>query len=113
MSKFRPILSGACPICGKGKIFETKGSLLHLKAPKMYERCSECNYRFDKEPGYFFGAMYISYGMAIAELLPVFLIFTWFLPLSWMFVLMLLVLILTMFFNYRVSRVLWIHIFHE
>lgn len=79
----------------------------------MYERCSECNYRFDKEPGYFFGAMYISYGMAIAELLPVFLVFTWFLPLGWLFVLMFAILLLTMFFNYRVSRVLWIHIFHE
>lgn len=113
MSKFTPILNGCCPICGKGKIFETKGSLLRLKAPKMHERCSECNYRFDKEPGYFFGAMYISYGLAIAELVPVFLIFAWFLPLAWIFTLMFAVLLVTMFFNFRFSRVLWIHIFHE
>ncbi|MNK00421.1 hypothetical protein D3C87_182050 [compost metagenome] len=113
MSKFKPILDGACPICGKGKIFETKGSLFHMKAPKMHERCSECNYRFDKEPGYFFGAMYISYGLAVAELLPVFLVLSWFIPLGWIFAVMLVVLMLTMFFNFRVSRVLWIHIFHE
>jgi len=113
MSDFKWVLNGTCPICGKGQIFETKGSLLHLKAPKMHERCSECNYRFDKEPGYFFGAMYISYGMAIAELIAVFLIINWFIPLGWLFAIMLTILILTMFFNYRVSRILWIHIFHE
>lgn len=113
MSKFTPILSGTCPKCGKGKIFETKGSLLRMKAPKMHEHCSECGYRFDKEPGYFFGAMYISYALAIAELFPVFFLCFWILPLGWMFTLMFLVLILTMFFNFRASRVLWIHIFHE
>ena len=113
MSDFKWVLSGTCPICGKGKVFETKGSLLHLKAPKMYERCSECNYKFDKEPGYFFGAMYISYGMAIAELMAVFLTINWFVPLGWLFAIMLTALVFTMFFNYRVSRLLWIHIFHE
>ncbi len=113
MSDFKWVLNGTCPICGKGKVFETKGSLLRLKAPKMYERCSECNYKFDKEPGYFFGAMYISYGMAIAELIAVFLLITWFVPLGVLFGIMFAVLMLTMFFNYRVSRILWIHIFHE
>lgn len=113
MSDFKWVLSGTCPICGKGKVFETKGSLLHLKAPKMYERCSECNYKFDKEPGYFFGAMYISYGMAIAELIAVFLLLNWVVSLGWLFGIMFAALVFTMFFNYRVSRILWIHIFHE
>src|SRR5260370_5966304 len=33
--------------------------------PKMHERCPVCDLKFDREPGYFLGAMYISYGLGI------------------------------------------------
>lgn len=109
----KPVIEGKCPICGEGKIFETKGSILRMQTPKMHEHCSNCGYKFDKEPGYFFGAMYISYGLAILELFPVFFLFFWLVPLGWLFAIMGFVLLITMFFNYRVSRVLWVHIFNE
>lgn len=31
----------------------------------MHERCPECDLKFEREPGYFLGAMYISYGLGI------------------------------------------------
>ncbi len=31
----------------------------------MHERCPLCNLKFDREPGYFLGAMYISYGLSV------------------------------------------------
>ena len=31
----------------------------------MYPSCPVCGTRFEREPGYFVGAMYISYGLAI------------------------------------------------
>jgi hypothetical protein len=31
----------------------------------MYPCCPVCNLLFDREPGYFLGAMYISYGIGI------------------------------------------------
>ena len=31
----------------------------------MFERCSVCNLRYEREPGYFLGAMYISYGLGL------------------------------------------------
>jgi len=31
----------------------------------MHERCPVCNLRFEREPGYFLGAMYIGYGLAL------------------------------------------------
>jgi hypothetical protein len=30
------------------------------------ELCPVCNLRFDREPGFFIGAMYVSYGMIVA-----------------------------------------------
>lgn len=38
-----------CPVCGKGKIF--KGWL------KTYERCPVCHFTYEREPGYYTGAI--------------------------------------------------------
>jgi uncharacterized protein (DUF983 family) len=113
MNRFTNALKGNCPKCGNTKIFSTKGSLLLFKEPKMNSSCSECGYHFDKEPGYFIGAMYISYGMAILELIPTFLIFFWIVPLWALFTILMVVLFGAMFFNFRFSRILWIHIFQQ
>jgi Protein of unknown function (DUF983) len=32
----------------------------------MHERCPACGLKFEREEGYFLGAMYISYGLALA-----------------------------------------------
>jgi uncharacterized protein (DUF983 family) len=63
------MLGNKCPNCNKGKIFE-KG-LLHFSFsfPKMHENCSNCGTKFEKEPGFFFGAMFVSYGLGVAEAL--------------------------------------------
>ena len=34
----------------------------------MYERCPVCDLKFEREPGYFLGAMYISYGLALVTI---------------------------------------------
>jgi len=31
----------------------------------MHERCPVCDLKFEREPGYFLGAMYVSYGIGI------------------------------------------------
>ena len=31
----------------------------------MHDRCPVCDLRFEREPGYFLGAMYVSYGLAL------------------------------------------------
>ena len=31
----------------------------------MHDRCPSCGLRFNREPGYFLGAMYISYALAL------------------------------------------------
>jgi uncharacterized protein (DUF983 family) len=56
------ILHQRCPRCRTGKIF--RGSAF-LGFPKMNERCPVCQLRFEREAGYFLGAMYISYGLAL------------------------------------------------
>jgi len=66
-AKVRPsvltgILRQLCPRCRSGRIFP-RSILWGL--PKMATRCSVCGLRFEREEGYFLGAMYISYGLAL------------------------------------------------
>jgi len=43
----------------------------------MHERCPACGLRFEREPGYFTGAMYLSYGVALLATAPVWLLIVW------------------------------------
>jgi hypothetical protein len=42
----------------------------------MHERCEVCGLKFEREPGYFLGAIYISYGLALATI-AVFSVLLW------------------------------------
>jgi uncharacterized protein (DUF983 family) len=55
------IMSLLCPRCHEGKVF---GNMFL----NMHEACPSCNLHFEREPGYFLGAMYFSYGLAIPPL---------------------------------------------
>ena len=46
--------------------------------PKMCERCAICDLKFEREPGYFLGAMYLSYGLGVLIMAPIALLL-WFL----------------------------------
>ena len=46
-----------CPRCGDGQMFA--GMF------KMRAECGSCHFRFEREAGYFVGAMYISYGATV------------------------------------------------
>lgn len=58
------ILNAKCPQCRRGNMFKYK--LWNLtKFYKFHILCPVCNLRFDIEPGFFIGAMYISYAMIV------------------------------------------------
>jgi hypothetical protein len=43
----------------------------------MHERCLACGLKFEREPGYFLGAMYIGYGLALAVISTFSLLLWW------------------------------------
>ena len=52
-----------CPRCGKGALFQT---LLQDVSPTV----RQCNLKFERESGYFIGAMYINYGATVLIAFP-------------------------------------------
>ena len=57
MSRLAATLALRCPRCLHGRVWRSFLS--------MYERCPECGLVFEREPGYFTGAMVVSYGIAV------------------------------------------------
>lgn len=109
-----PICKGKCPKCQKGNIFEQTGLLYKLRMPKMYEKCPVCNYKFEKEPGYFYGAMYVSYMLTVGEAVALYLLLSYIFQLTDNFRIFLFIaaaMIGLSFFNMRISRIIWIYLF--
>ncbi len=59
MNKISSIFKMKCPQCREGDMF--KKPFNFSKPLDMHERCEVCNNKLEPEPGYYFGAMFISY----------------------------------------------------
>lgn len=51
-----------CPRCGTGRLYS--------KPFRMHEHCAHCGLKFEREQGYFIGAIYINYAATIAIAVP-------------------------------------------
>ena len=110
-SQLEAIVKAKCPRCRRGKIFA--GSVYGLNLQKTNEHCSHCDMRFEVEPGYFYGAMYVSYTFVVGEMLNIGLIpylITGNDKSPWLYITTILLTILALTpINYRYSRVLLLH----
>lgn len=109
------VLKCKCPNCKKGKMYSQLGNLLLFKAPKMNKICSECNFKFEKEPGFFFGAMFVTYALVSAEMIAAMVLFKFILDFSYITVALLAITIVVLLstFNLRISRSIWVYMFYS
>ncbi len=68
-SGFLALITLKCPRCRHGNLFARKFFEAPLQFDKMNQHCPSCGVRFEKEPGFFFGAMFVSYVLNVALLL--------------------------------------------
>lgn len=64
--KINSILTGSCPRCQKESMYLDSNFLHITKLLKMHEKCSHCGLKYQMEPSFFYGAMYVSYGLNVA-----------------------------------------------
>lgn len=108
------ILNNDCPHCHEGKIFKEKNIFFKFGFPKMNSHCSHCEYKFEKEPGFFFGAMYVNYGLTVAESIATYVIAQFFFDKAFdlrLIPIIAVVIVAMASFNIRLSRLLWIYMF--
>jgi len=72
------MLRGQCPRCREGKIFVSARAYRWDKITAMPDACPVCGEDFLREPGFYFGAAYVSYGLTVALWVSVFVALTCF-----------------------------------
>ena len=107
------ILTAKCPRCREGEMFP-KGTLLSTKFADMHACCSCCGQTFEPEPGYYFGAMYVSFAFNVAIfLVSLFVLSQLVEEVTTVMMLGLVTGVVVGFLPviFRLSRALWINIF--
>lgn len=60
---FISTLFNRCPRCHQGKVFKEANPYMLSKMFHLHETCSHCSLKYQKEPSFFYGAMYVSYAL--------------------------------------------------
>lgn len=112
-SKLYSIFKGTCPVCHQGEMYVEKNPYKLLKNLQMHERCSHCDTKFKMEPSFFYGAMYVSYGVGVGIAVATFIIAFFFLGFDRHYTFFSIIVVLALLFPIilRVSRNIWINLF--
>ncbi|WP_264536408.1 DUF983 domain-containing protein [Flavobacterium sp. N1736] len=112
-SKLNSILTGSCPKCQKESMYSDKNPLHLTKVLKMNDHCTHCGLKYQIEPSFFYGAMYVSYGLNVAVGIAAFIVsFVFFgTTIEQSFLTIVISLIVLFPFVLRLSRNLYINMF--
>ena len=107
------ILNNKCPRCHEGNFFVTNNHYDLKKFGEINDHCPVCKEDFRREPGYYYGATYVSYALTVSFAIGLFVLLCVVFSVDTVpFIIILsvlLVLLLPIFF--RFSRIIWIHLF--
>ncbi len=104
------VVYAKCPRCRRGNMFATP--MYSFKSQVMNKTCSHCGLVYEREPGYFYVSMLISYAMFVAEMI---MLAVGIHSLTgsnnpWVYVIIIIVIGLILApFNFRYSRVMLLH----
>ena len=110
-SVWKSISSLKCPKCREGDLF-LKETWSFQQPFEMHKRCPNCNQNYMPEPGFYFGAMFISYILwgwfSIVLCLGLVFCFEW--SVNGAFALLIFISLIFFVWIFRISRSIWIHI---
>ncbi|GLB47725.1 DUF983 domain-containing protein [Neptunitalea lumnitzerae] len=112
-TKLNSIFKGTCPRCQEESMYITKNPYNLSKSLEMHEHCSHCGQKYKIEPSFFYGAMYVSYGLSIAFSVAAFIISFLFFGSTLLTAFIAIAATLVFFFPIilRLSRNIWINFF--
>ena len=111
--KLYSVLFNKCPRCGKGDFFLTKSAYNLRSFDKMNKNCPHCGENLVPEPGFYQGALYMSYAFYVAFMVIYFLIFVNFFEeyLDYFLISIIPILIILTPLFYRLARRSWLALF--
>lgn len=112
-NKLYSIFKMKCPQCHEGEFFESHPYNLK-KAGNLHETCSVCGVKYSKEPGFYYGAMYVNYGLGVALFVALWVSFNLFFPsvgVGWQIGLIIFFTVILTPYMYALSKIIWANLF--
>jgi uncharacterized protein (DUF983 family) len=112
-TKLYSIIYGACPKCHGESMYMTKNPYVLRDTLKINQKCSHCDTKYRLEPSFFYGSMYVSYGVGIVFAFAAFVISYLILDSSLNITFLSIIITLVVFgpVIMRLSRNIWINLF--
>lgn len=107
------IMSGKCPQCHEGEFFVSR-KFSFKTIGDVRETCDVCGLKYAKEPGFYYGAMYIAYGLGVAVFVTLWVSFNLFFdnfPIGWQIGLIITAIVITGPYLYSLSKIIYANMF--
>lgn len=107
------LLTEKCPHCRVGDVFAYRPTNL-ARFNKMNETCPHCGIRLEPEPGFYQGAMYVSYGFTVLFMMIISAILYYLAgnPSEWVYIgVVIATMVILIPWNYRYSRIVYLYSF--
>ena len=82
-NRFLSMAHRKCPNCHKGELFTNKSVFPLGQMMDMPERCSVCNQKYEIELGFWYGTGYVSYGISVALIATIAVLYALIVGFSW------------------------------
>ena len=112
-SKLYSIFKMKCPQCQEGDFFISH-PYDFKKAGNLHENCSKCGLKYSKEPGFYYGAMYVNYALGVALFVTLWVSFNLFFPdlsVGWQIGLIIFFTVILTPYMYALSKIIWANFF--
>ena len=112
-TKLYSIFKRKCPVCQEGDFFVSK-PYDFKNIGNINDTCSNCGETFSKEPGFYYGAMYVSYGLGVALFVAVFILTYLIYPIASAFTYIIIIALAMLIlgpFIYELSKIIWANLF--
>lgn len=112
-TKLHSILFFKCPECQQGDFFESHPYDLSAIG-NVHTHCPNCGLKYSKEPGFYYGAMYVSYALGTGIFVGLYLIdylFDLQLSLVTFLIIMSSVMIVGTPYLFHLSKIIWANLF--
>lgn len=104
-----------CVRCHQGDVFKSRNPYDLTSMFEMHETCSHCGLKYQKEPSFFYGAMYVSYALTSGWFIVWFVLQNY--VLNWDLLNFAIFMVATIIalspLSLRWSRLIWLNFFYK
>jgi uncharacterized protein (DUF983 family) len=106
-------LFNKCPKCHQTSVFKNNNPFNLKHFTEMNETCLSCGEKYEKEPGGYYGAMYVSYGLMVGWFVICWVADSFYFKSETFNFLAFVISSIVLFFplTFRISRLLWLNFF--